>query len=71
MGLSLGTRLMSNIRTELVYKYFKTFTDGKTIPTELRNEEVELRKSMKFDDTERSGIICIIVQSLLVTRSVF
>ena len=29
--------------------------EGKRIPTELRNEEVELRKSMKFDDAEREG----------------
>lgn len=30
-------------------------TEGRTIPTELRGQALELRKSMKYDDTEREG----------------
>ena len=30
-------------------------TEGKSIPTELQEEAVELRKTMRFDDSERQG----------------
>ena len=35
------------------------FADGKVIPTELQAEADELRKKMKFDDSEREGQYCV------------
>ena len=31
------------------------YTEGRTIPTELRADALELRKAMKYDDSEREG----------------
>lgn len=33
------------------------FVEGKQIPTELKAEASQLRKKMKFDDTEREGTV--------------
>ena len=34
--------------------------EGKKIPTELKGEASQLRKKMKFDDTEREGTLYVL-----------
>ena len=34
--------------------------EGKKIPTELKAEASQLRKKMKFDDTEREGMLYVL-----------
>ena len=35
---------------------------GRQIPTELREDALDINRSMKFDDPERAGILSIVIK---------